>query len=227
MTEADFAGRGTTPLVLTIPGLNDSGPAHWQTIWERSRGDCERVDLGMWGNPRRNAWVTRLDRAIKTAPAPVILVAHSLGCLAVAWWAALEGQPYGWPVAGALLVAPPDCGSPGSVSAVSGFGPTPKVSLPFPSIVVASRNDEYATIDRSHSMAKFWGSHFVDVGELGHINAESGIGHWLFGQRLLDRLIAAANDRARLAPADRSASGPWTLYPAASGPQSDGANPPI
>ena len=218
MPEADFAGRGTTPLVLTIPGLNGSGPAHWQTIWERSRGDCARVDLGMWGNPRRNAWVTKLDGAIKTAPAPVILVAHSLGCLAVAWWAALEGQPYGWPVAGALLVAPPDCGSQGAAKAVSAFGPVPKVSLPFPSIVVASRNDKHATIDRSHSIAKFWGSHFVDVGELGHINAESGIGHWLFGQRLLDRLIAAANDRARLSPADRSAAGPWTLYPPAIAP---------
>src|SRR5215217_2714954 len=108
MAEADFAGRGNIPLALTIPGLNSSGPSHWQSIWENTRGDCERVDLGMWSSPRRNSWVTKLDHAIKTAPAPVILVAHSLGCLAVAWWAALEGQPYGWPVAGALLVAPPD-----------------------------------------------------------------------------------------------------------------------
>lgn len=225
MAEADFAGRGTSALVLTIPGLNGSGAAHWQTIWEDTRGDCERVDLGLWSAPRRNPWVTRLDHAIKAAPAPVILCAHSLGCLAVAWWAALEGQPYGWPVAGALLVAPPDCDRADVARTVNGFGPTPKVSLPFPSIVVASRNDDYASIDRSHNMAKFWGSHFVDVGELGHINADSEIGHWLFGQRLLDRLIAAANIRARLLPEDRSNTGPWSLYPPADGPGAEMGDP--
>ncbi len=225
MADHDFAGRGNTPLVLTVPGLNGSAPAHWQSIWEATRGDCERVDLGMWGAPRRNPWVTKLDHAIKGAPAPVVLVAHSLGCLAVAWWAALEGQPYGWPVAGALLVAPPDCDHEGLSRSVGGFGPAPKVSLPFPSIVVASRNDEYASIDRAHNMAKFWGSHFVDVGELGHINADSGLGAWLFGQRLLDRLIAAANERARLAPADRSAAGPWSLYPPADAPLGSAGDP--
>lgn len=213
MGEAAFAGRGTAPLVLTVPGLGGSGPDHWQTIWERTRGDCDRVELGMWDNPRRNAWVTKLDGAIKSAPAPVILVAHSLGCLAVAWWAALEGQPYGWPVAGALLVAPPDCAAADTPKTIGGFAPTPKVSLPFPSIVVASRNDGYATIERSHSMAKFWGSHFVDVGELGHINAESGLGHWLFGQRLLDRLIAAANDRGRLSAVELAAAAAGSRQP--------------
>jgi len=84
MSDHDFAGRGSAPLVLTIPGLGGSGPSHWQSVWEATRGDCERVDLGMWSAPRRNAWVTKLDHAIKTAPAPVILAAHSLGCLAVA-----------------------------------------------------------------------------------------------------------------------------------------------
>lgn len=213
MASLDLSGRGTTPLVLTVPGLGGSGQGHWQSIWEATRGDCERVDLGMWSTPRRNPWVTKLDHAIKTAPAPVILCAHSLGCLAVGWWAALEGQPYGWPVAGALLVAPPDCDRDDAGRGLGGFSPTPKTGLPFPSIVVASRDDPWASIDRAHSMAKFWGSHFVDVGELGHLNAESGLGAWLFGQRLLDRLIAAAGERARLSPADRSMSGPWSLYP--------------
>lgn len=225
MSDADFAGRSLTPLVLTIPGLNNSGPAHWQTLWEHTRGDCARVELGMWSTPNRHSWVTKLGQAISKAPAPVILCAHSLGCLAVAWWAALEGQPYGWPVAGALLVAPPDCDRPGIGASIGGFGPTPRTPLPFPSIVVGSRDDPYAHIDRAHSMAKFWGSHFVDVGDLGHINAESGVGPWLFGQRLLDRLVAAANISVRQTPDDRSALGPWTLYPPASGPGAEMGDP--
>ena len=74
MNRVGFAERQRPPVVLTVPGLNNSGPDHWQTLWEQSRGDCERVDLGRWANPNRNAWVTRLDarcwwpRPIATAP---------------------------------------------------------------------------------------------------------------------------------------------------------------
>jgi hypothetical protein len=80
------------PLILTVPGLNNSGPEHWQSVWERQRPDCRRVDLGMWDKPHRNTWVNQLNLAIRQADRPVILAAHSLGCLAVAWWAQLE-QP--------------------------------------------------------------------------------------------------------------------------------------
>ncbi len=75
------------PTILTVPGLGGSGPSHWQTLWESARPDTVRVELGMWNTPHRNAWVTKLDQAIRQAQAPVILAAHSLGCLAVAWWA--------------------------------------------------------------------------------------------------------------------------------------------
>src|SRR3546814_5043465 len=103
-----YSSGRESPLVLTVPGLNNSGPGHWQTIWETTRNDCERVDLGMWDRPHRNTWVNKLNAAIRQADRPVILVAHSLGCIAVAWWAALERSPFGSPVAGALLVAAPD-----------------------------------------------------------------------------------------------------------------------
>lgn len=200
------------PVVLTIPGLNNSGPNHWQTAWEDKRGDCERVDLGSWASPNRNAWVTRLDAAIRDANAPVILAAHSLGCLAVAWWGALQSQAYGWPVTGALLVAPPDCDRMETPETIGGFGPTPRSQLPFPSIMVASRNDPYIFFERAHSIGKNWGSQFVDAGHLGHINADSDLGDWAFGQGLLDRLIDDAHDHGfapRLArPQFPVASGP-------------------
>lgn len=183
------------PTILTVPGLGGSGPSHWQTLWETSRPDTVRVELGMWNTPHRNAWVTKLDQAIRAAQAPVILAAHSLGCLAVAWWSELTRQPFGWPVAGALLVAPADVDRPEAPKALRSFGPTPLTPLPFPSIVVASRDDPWIAIERAHSLAAAWGGHFVDAGAQGHLNAASGIGWWSDGQELLDRVLDAAGDR--------------------------------
>jgi predicted alpha/beta hydrolase family esterase len=190
-----FAPHETTrPTFLTVPGLGGSGPSHWQTLWERSRPGTVRADLGMWHIPHRNSWVTRLDLAIRQAEAPVILVAHSLGCLAVAWWAQLSPQPYGWPVAGALLVAPADVDRAGVQEELRGFAPSPRTPLPFPSIVVASSDDPWIAIEQAHGLAANWGSHFVDVGEQGHINAASGLGMWPEGQELLDRVVTATID---------------------------------
>jgi predicted alpha/beta hydrolase family esterase len=182
------------PTILTVPGLGGSGPAHWQTLWEQMRPDTVRADLGMWHTPHRNSWVTKLDEAIRQAQAPVILAAHSLGCIAVAWWAQLSPQPYGWPVAGALLVAPADVDRSGAPAEIAGFAPCPRVPLPFPSILVASSDDPWVSPERAHSMAAEWGSHFVDAGPQGHLNAASGLGLWRDGQELLERVIAASSD---------------------------------
>jgi hypothetical protein len=183
------------PTILTVPGLNGSGPSHWQSLWERARPDTSRVELGQWSLPHRNSWITKLDQAISVARAPVILAAHSLGCIAVAWWAQLSPQPYGWPVAGALLVAPADCDRVDAPAELHGFRAVPRTPLPFPSILVSSSDDPWVSPARAHSMAADWGSHFVDVGEQGHLNAASGLGWWPQGQDLLDRLIFASGDR--------------------------------
>jgi predicted alpha/beta hydrolase family esterase len=105
------------------------------------------------------------------------------------------GQPYGWPVAGATSSAPADVDRPEARAELATFGPTPTAPLPFPSIVVASRDDPWIAIERAHSLAVGWGSHFVDAGEQGHLNAASGIGWWKEGQELLDRVIGASVDR--------------------------------
>ena len=101
--DAVFAHSHRDPLTLLVPGLHDSGPGHWQTLWETSRPDARRVELGMWDDPHRNTWVNQLNLAIHRANRPVVLVAHSLGCLAVAWWAEYEQPAHGVPVIGALL----------------------------------------------------------------------------------------------------------------------------
>ena len=195
-----FGWEGDTlqPAILTIPGLNNSGPDHWQTRWETLRGDCSRVELGDWDNPRRELWINRLDGAIRAAGGPIILVAHSLGAVTVAWWAARFAQPYGWPVAAALLVAPADCDRTHNIPSLDDFGPVPREALPFPSYLVASRNDPYIRFDRAHNLGKYWGSQVIDAGECGHINVESGLGDWPLGQKLLDQLIGTAVDQAGL-----------------------------
>jgi predicted alpha/beta hydrolase family esterase len=186
------------PLILTVPGLENSGPTHWQTHWERDYEHCARADLGLWDKPNRNAWVTKLNLAIHDAGRPVVLVAHSLGCLAVAWWAAMEKPRYGDPVIGALLVAPPEVDIAPVDERLASFGPTPLAALPFPSIVAASLDDPYIAQHRARRLAQFWGSQFADAGHVGHINADSGVGEWTFGQFLL-KLLTGNQDGAQKA----------------------------
>lgn len=189
-----------TPLCLTLPGLDGSGPDHWQTRWEGERPNVERVDLGHWSHPSRNLWLSRLDRAIAQARGPVVLVAHSLSCHLVAWWAALAGEGAARPVAGALLVAPPDMDRVHIDHRIAEFAPSPRAVLPFPSVVVASRDDPWCDSSRAREMAGNWLAAFCDAGDAGHINGQSRLGSWCEGQGVLDRLLdhVCARDARRL-----------------------------
>lgn len=176
-------------LILTVPGLGNSGPTHWQTLWEQQRSDVRRVELGLWDRPHRNTWVNQLNLAIREADRPVVLVAHSLGCIAVAWWVDFEGRNAAKRVVGALLVAPPEVDFFPIDPRLESFAPTPGRKLPFPSILVGSRNDPYMGFRTAQRLAKTWGSRFADAGASGHINADSDIGDWPFGQFLLGQLL--------------------------------------
>lgn len=206
----DQAAMTGKAIVLTVPGLDGSGAGHWQTHWDAA-GLSARVDLGDWSKPNRNMWVNRLNLAIHRAGRPVILVAHSLGCLAVAWWAHYENPGWCDPVVGALLVAPPEVDLAASDARLYGFAPTPLGPLPFPSVLVASRDDPYASAERLSRLAHFWGSDFVDAGELGHINAASGLGAWDDGKRLLAQLTRRAI-RQRNAPPVPSLASELSIY---------------
>lgn len=188
MTHQRSFAAGQDPLILTVPGLGNSGPGHWQTQWEQDLPDCERIDLGLWDDPHRNTWVNKINLAVHKADRPVVLVAHSLGCLAVAWWAEFE-KPADGKVLGALLVAPPDVEVRPIDRRLTRFAPFPHGELPFPSILVASRNDPYMGIGQARHLARAWGSGFADAGEVGHINAESDLGEWTFGRLLLNQLL--------------------------------------
>ncbi len=188
------------PLLLTVPGIDSSGSAHWQTLWEHDLEDCHRAELGMWHRPHRNSWVTKLNATIVAARRPVVLIAHSLGCHAVAWWNTLERKPSGR-VIGALLVAPPNLERTPLDSRLSAFSRLVRDRLRFPSILVASEDDPYAAFGQSRKMARLWGSRFVNAGWLGHINADSRIGDWPFGRYLLQQLLLELEEpQKRLLP---------------------------
>jgi predicted alpha/beta hydrolase family esterase len=174
--------------VLILPGLYDSGPDHWQSYWERSLPDVARVNQRDWNTPDRKEWVATLERAVAEHGADVVLVGHSTGCALIAFWAASTSHS----VRGALIVGPSDTEAESYPKGPTGWTPMPMARLPFPSIVVASTDDEYVTIERAQSFASAWGSSFVNIGPAGHINSASGLGEWELGRELLAELVDGA-----------------------------------
>ncbi len=184
--------------VLVLPGWQSSGPAHWQSRWEALHG-YRRVEQHDWMRPLRGDWTARLEEVIVDTPGPVALVAHSLGCLLVAAWAAHSRHT--GRVCGALLVAPGDAERPELAVPLHSWLPLVRQRLPFPSVLVGSRNDPYCRFERAQGLAADWGARFVDLGEAGHINADSGLGDWAQGHQWLQQLLAPT-------PADTSAFAP-------------------
>ncbi len=157
---------------LVLPGIGNSGPDHWQSLWEKSHSTFVRVGQRDWDNPICEEWLAVLEDYVMRLGPDVVLVAHSLACLLVARWAARTRRK----VKGALLAAPPDPTGPRFPKEARGFSPVSTQRFPFPSIVVASTNDPYGSLDFARSCAATWGSRLVTVGALGHINGSSGIG---------------------------------------------------
>ena len=171
--------------IFILPGLFNSGPQHWQTHWENEYG-FTRIHQQDWETPVCEDWISMIDETIMEYPLQeVVLVAHSLANCTIAHWA----RKYNRKIKGALMVAPSDVEAPSYPPGTTGFMPMPLDKLPFPSIVIASSNDEYVSLSRAIQFADAWGSEFVNAGELGHINSYSNLGNWPFGYELLKKLI--------------------------------------
>ncbi|AXK38693.1 RBBP9/YdeN family alpha/beta hydrolase [Crenobacter cavernae] len=160
--------------ILIVPGIGNSGPEHWQSLWEKTNPAFTRVAQRDWERPVRAEWVAALDAAVAASGPNTLLVAHSLGCLAVAHWAATTRRT----IRGALLVAVPDPNGPAFPAEAAGFTQLPRQRLGFDSIVVASEDDPYGSADFAAGVAGDWGSRFVKIGARGHLNAASGLGVW-------------------------------------------------
>ena len=172
--------------VLILPGWQNSGPSHWQSLWEQRHG-YQRVEQHDWDRPLRGDWVARLEDVVLGCDEPVVLAAHSLGCILVAAWASHSRNTHR--VKAALLVAPGDVEVEAIRSALPSWSPIALNPLPFRSVLVGSRNDPYCSFDRARQMADAWGAQFIDHGACGHINADSGIASWPEGHVLLVDLM--------------------------------------
>lgn len=170
--------------VLTFPGIGNSGPQHWQSLWEQSNPEFVRISQRDWDNPVCEEWVSVLEDTIQQLGSSVVIVAHSLACLAVAHWAAKSHSP----IKAALLVAVPNPDGSSFPAEAVGFSPPPMQQFSFPSIVVASTNDPYSSQGHAQVCASAWGSRLVTIGAVGHINASSDLGQWLDGYELLQQL---------------------------------------
>jgi len=169
------------PPILILPGLSSSGPEHWQTLWQQSHPEYTRVEQQDWFDPDPANWVRNIEIAVKACSEPPVLVAHSLATIAISYWA----QSSHLRIRGAFLVAPADVESPNPHSELlTAFCPIPLKPLPFPSLVVASTNDPYASLERVQLFARSWGSSIQVVGAQGHINTASGLGEWAPGYKL-------------------------------------------
>jgi len=174
--------------VLILPGWQGSGPGHWQSCWERTHG-YTRVEQHDWQRPLRGDWIARLEDLLLSCSEPAVLVAHSLGCVHVAAWAAHSRNTQR--VKGALLVAPPDVERDDLRQQLPSWSPLPRCRLPFPSVLIASSNDPFCTPERTRQLAADWGADYLDAGPCGHLNAESALGDWPLAHAQLQQLMRA------------------------------------
>lgn len=175
--------------VLVLPGWQNSGPDHWQSRWEALHG-FRRVQQHDWMRPLRGDWLIQLEEAVLAATRPVVLVAHSLGCIQTAAWASISQQTHR--VRAALLVAPGDVEQADVRPLLPTWQPIALQRLPFASSLVGSHNDPYCCFERAQALAQAWGSTLHDMGDAGHINAETGLADWPQGMALLHDLLARA-----------------------------------
>lgn len=181
--------------VLIVPGLHGSGEGHWQRHWLADHDNAELVEQADWDNPQAGRWLHRLERAVLANPG-AILVAHSLGTILTARLAMSSVAPL---VGGALLVAPADIERTSELHARSyEFGTIPTEKLPFPALVVASRDDIYMSLAKAKALAANWSVPLVDLGNVGHINVASGFGRWLGGYELARQVVGGADRRGEV-----------------------------
>ncbi len=169
MTVANHSPARAAPARLVIvPGLHGSGAGHWQGWLQDQVEGAVRVEQDAWSEPDLERWGERVAQTVDAlGPGPHVLVAHSFGCLATMHAAARRP---GWAGSRLLLVAPAE-------PAKFGVGHRlPQAPLALASCVVASDNDPWMAASQAHAWALRWGSDWINLGNAGHVNVDSGYG---------------------------------------------------
>lgn len=184
---------------LILPGWQDSGEDHWQTHWQQALPISSRLQVTDWLQPDPQDWRESLETTLKQLDGPVVLIAHSLGCINLVNWAEQAPTELLNKIEAALLVAPADVERPGCPEALRPFAPISRQPLPFPALVLGSENDPAASEARIHELAGNWQVSAEILGAVGHINTASGHHRWESGFRWLYQLIKQANQRQEAA----------------------------
>ncbi|HET9650514.1 MAG TPA: alpha/beta hydrolase [Microlunatus sp.] len=174
---------------VIVPGIDDSDSHHWQTIWQHEWGPTAgRIAPSSWSEPDLDDWVEAVDRAVSAAgTTDLVIIAHSLGCLAAAAWLSTAAVT----IRGAFLAAPPDQHAPSFPVSASSFVDLEPRPVGVPGVVVTSVDDPYCRPRPAAALAKAWDLPVARAGALGHLNSASGLGGWQQGRVLLAKLLGA------------------------------------
>jgi uncharacterized protein len=184
-----MAYKGDPVRVLVVPGLHSSGPAHWQTWLEAHFRSAVRVEQHDWDRPDVDRWAQRIGATLHRHPgARWVAVGHSFGCLALARFLGQGGQG----VHAALLVAPAD---PEKFSATPAL---PSTRLGIPSVLIGSSSDPWMRAETARDWASTWGASFINLGDVGHINVDSGFGPLPQAKLVVEQLIQRVERERRL-----------------------------
>ena len=167
--------------IWTVPGIGNSGPDHWQSLWERHHPRVARIEQDNWDEPRCADWVAAIEAALARSDEPPVLVAHSLGALAVIHWASHLSTA----VHGIVLVATPDPQGPNFPAAARGFTPLPRTLRGRRALLIDSDDDPYGNPTLTTALARDFHARRIELHRAGHINAASGLGAWDAGWQLV------------------------------------------
>jgi predicted alpha/beta hydrolase family esterase len=182
--------KGDPVRLLVIPGLNDSGPAHWQTWLQGQYGRrALRVEQDDWANPDLERWAQRVEVTLARHPrVRWVAVAHSFGCLALLRFLAQGGEG----VQAALLVAPADPAKFGVATKL------PHAHLAVPSVLLASENDPWMRFESVCAWGRVWGSQLISLGAAGHVNVDAGFGRLPQAKAVVEQMVQRLERERRI-----------------------------
>lgn len=176
--------------ILIVPGLRNSDEQHWQSLWQNHLPNSKRIHVDDWSIPDLDKWKAGIRAELDKLDKPAVIIAHSFGTLASASIAA----EFPAKIAALFLVAPAD---PDKFRIAQRL---PQASLRVPAKIIASSNDPWLTDSKAAYWALQWGTDFLRLKNVGHINSESNLGFWPEGIQLLQQLLRSA--KTQLSPAN-------------------------